>query len=112
MIDEVNEVIDRRVAGHSAPSPRALPPSTADQAAALAELVELASSGYYDAETMRSLKSQITRLGEAAVRIRSLLELCNAGHMTIKEVGAKRDAIVAGLPAVEATETGDTHASL
>jgi hypothetical protein len=97
-IAEVNEIIDRRNAGSSSPSPRATPPSTEQQAAALAELVELVGSGYYGADASREVKSRITRFGEAAVRIRSLLELCNAGHMTIGEVAAKRDAIMAALP--------------
>jgi hypothetical protein len=102
-IDEVNDVINRRMAGNSAPSPRSIPPSTEQQAAALAELVELVGSGHYGAEASRAVKTQITRIGEAAIRIRSLLELCNAGHMTIAEVGAKRDVIMKGLPA-DATE--------
>lgn len=101
-IAEVNDVIDRRLVGKSAPSPRATPPSTESQAAALAELVELIGAGYYNAEASRAVKVQITRFGEAAIRIRSLLELCNAGHMTIKDAAAKRDSIVATLPVNEA----------
>ena len=97
-ITEVNEIIDRRMAGNSSPSPRLTPPSTEQQATALAELVELVGSGYYGAEASRAVKTRITRYGEAAVRIRSLLELCNAGHMTIAEAGTKRDQIMAGLP--------------
>ena len=79
---------------------RATPPSANEQADALSELIELTSSDYYSAEQARALKARLTRTGEAAVRLRSLIELCNAGHMTINEVGAKRDAIMANLPAV------------
>jgi hypothetical protein len=100
-INEVNEAIDRRIAGNAAPLLRATPPSSEDQARALVELIELTGSDYYSVEQARSVKARITRYGEAAVRLRSLIELCNAGHLTIAEVGAKRDSIVANLPAAE-----------
>jgi hypothetical protein len=103
-IDEVTEAIDRRIAGNSAPPLRATPPASHEQAAALAELIELTGSDYYSAEQARRVKARITRFGEAAVRLRSLIELCNAGHLTIHEVGAKRDAIMANLPAVAEDE--------
>ncbi len=64
----------------------------------------MTSSDYYSAEQARALKARITRFGEAAVRLRSLIELCNAGHLTVPEVGAKRDAIMANLPAVAEDE--------
>lgn len=98
-ITEVAEAIDRRMAGNAAPVLRATPPSSADQARALAELIELTSSDYYSPEQARAMKARITRIGEAAVRLRSLIEVCNAGHLTIGEVGARRDTIVANLPA-------------
>lgn len=98
-IDEVTEAIDRRMAGNAAPLLRATPPSSADQARALAELIELTSSDYYSPDQARTMKARITRVGEAAVRLRSLIEVCNAGHMTIGEVGARRDTILAHLPA-------------
>jgi hypothetical protein len=103
-IDEVTEAIDRRIAGNSAPPLRATPPSSHEQASALAELIELTGTDYYSAEQARRVKARITRFGEAAVRLRSLIELCNAGHLTIHEVGAKRDAIMANLPAVAEDE--------
>jgi hypothetical protein len=98
-ITEVNDAIDRRMAGNAAPLLRATPPSSDDQARALAELIELTGSDYYSPEQARSMKARITRIGEAAVRLRSLIELCNAGHMTIGEVGTKRATIMANLPA-------------
>jgi hypothetical protein len=103
-IDEVNEAVDRRTSGNAAPPLRATPPSANEQAEALSELIELTGSDYYSAEQARALKARITRNGEAAVRLRSLIELCNAGHMTIHEVGVKRDAIMANLPAAEEDE--------
>jgi hypothetical protein len=103
-IEEVNEAVDRRIAGHAAPLLRAMPPSSDEQSKALAELIELAGTDYYSVEQARSVKTQITRLGEASVRLRSLLELCNAGHMTISEVGLKRDAIMSGLPIEDGIE--------
>jgi hypothetical protein len=98
-IDEVNDAIDRRLAGNAAPLLRATPPSADDQARALAELIELTGNDYYSLEQSKAVKARVTRIGEAAVRLRSLIELCNAGHMTIQEVTQKRDAIVANLPA-------------
>jgi hypothetical protein len=103
-IEEVNEAIDRRTTGNAAPPLRATPPSANEQADALSELIELTSSDYYSAEQARALKARLARTGEAAIRLRSLIELCNAGHMTINEVGAKRDAIMANLPAVAEDE--------
>jgi hypothetical protein len=97
-INEVNEAIDRRLAGQPALSLRATPPSSDDQAKALAELLELTGSDYYSFEQARSVKSRITRLGEISVRLRSLIELCNAGHLTAQEVGHKRDTLVASIP--------------
>ncbi|HQY31349.1 MAG TPA: hypothetical protein PK691_08685, partial [Thermomicrobiales bacterium] len=96
-INEVNEGIDRRMAGHGAVTLRVLPPSTADQAAALMELIELGAVGYYSAEQQSRVKAQLSSIGEAAIRLRSLLELCNAGHMTIGEAAAKRDRIVGSI---------------
>jgi hypothetical protein len=98
-IDEVNDAIDRRLAGNAAPLLRATPPSADDQARALSELIELTGNDYYSLEQSKAVKARATRIGEAAVRLRSLIELCNAGHMTIQEVTQKRDAIVANLPA-------------
>jgi hypothetical protein len=103
-IDEVTEAIDRRIAGNAAPPLRATPPAAHEQAAALAELIELTGSDYYSADQARRVKARLTRFGEAAVRLRSLIELCNAGHLTIHEVGTKRDAIMANLPAVAEDE--------
>lgn len=96
-ITEVNENIDRRLAGNAAFTLRAMPPSSSEQAVALLELIELGSSGYYSAEQVSKIKAEIAGLGEASVRLRSLLELCNAGHMTIAEAGAKRDRIMGSI---------------
>jgi hypothetical protein len=98
-INEVNDAIDRRKAGNAAPLLRATPPSDNDKARALSELIELTGNDYYSHEQARAVKARVTRVGEAAVRLRSMIELCNAGHMTIQEVSQKRDAIVANLPA-------------
>ena len=96
-ITEVNENIDRRLAGHATFTLRSMPPSSSDQADALFELIELGGTGYYSPEQQSKVKAEIAGLGEASVRLRSLLELCNAGHMTITEAGAKRDRIMSGI---------------
>jgi len=96
-IAEVNENIDRRLAGHATFTLRSMPPSSSDQADALFELIELGGTGYYSPEQQSKVKAEIAGLGEASVRLRSLLELCNAGHMTIAEAGAKRDRIMSGI---------------
>jgi hypothetical protein len=103
-INEVNEAIDRRLAGQPALSLRATPPSSDDQAKAFAELLELTGNDYYSFEQARSVKGRITRLGEVSVRLRSLIELCNAGHLTAQEVGHKRDALVATIPSTPADD--------
>jgi hypothetical protein len=96
-IAEVNENIDRRVSGNAALTMRSMPPSSSDQAAALLELIELGANGYYSAEQVARIKAEVAGLGEAAVRLRSLIELCNAGHMTISDAAAKRDRIMGGI---------------
>jgi hypothetical protein len=96
-IVEVNDAIDRRAAGNAAIAMRSLPPSATEQAAALMELIELTGSGYYSPDGVNRTKAQISGLGEAAIRLRSLIELCNAGHMTIAEAASKRDRIMTGI---------------
>lgn len=103
-IDEVNDAIDRRVANRAAPVLRTLPPSSEQQSQALAELIELAGTDYYSVEQARRVKAEVTALGEASNRLRSLIELCNAGHLTIMEASTRRDAIMLSLPRTEDVE--------
>ena len=61
------------------------------------ELIELAATDYYTPAGVTRIKAQISQLGEAAVRLRSLIELCNAGHITIAEAATKRARIMDGI---------------
>ena len=103
-IDEVNDRITRRLEGNAAIATKSLPPSAVEQANALIELIELAGTGYYSPDQVSRIKAQISGLGEAAVRLRSLIELCNAGHLTIAEAAAKRDRIMGGIAMLLASE--------
>ena len=103
-IDAVLFVISRRLEGHSAPPLTTVPPSSVDQAAALSELVELTAAGVMTPEEARDQKARLIAVGEASVRLRTLLELSGAGHLSLAELVKKRDAILRGInyPAPEA----------
>ena len=103
-IDAVLFVISRRLEGHSAPPLTTVPPSSVDQAAALSELVELTAAGVMTPEEARNQKARLLAVGEGSVRLRTLLELSGAGHLSLAELVKKRDAILRGInyPAPEA----------
>ena len=96
-IDAVLFVISRRLEGHSAPPLTTVPPSSADQVAALSELVELTAAGVMTPEEAREQKARLVAVGEASVRLRTLLELSGAGHLSLTELVKKRDAILRGI---------------
>ena len=75
-----------------------VPPSASDQAKALSELVDLLVAEVYSPPQARAEKARLLALGEAAVRLRTLVELCNAGHLSLAELTIKRDALLASIP--------------
>jgi len=96
-IEAVLFVISRRVEGHSAPPLTTVPPSSVEQAAALSELVELTAAGVITPEEARGQKARLIAVGEASVRLRTLLELSGAGHLSLTELLKKRDTILRGI---------------
>lgn len=96
-IDAVLFVISRRVEGNSAPPLTTVPPSSVEQAAALSELVELTAAGVITPEEAREQKARLVAVGEASVRLRTLLELSGAGHLSLTELLKKRDSILRGI---------------
>jgi len=77
-----------------------VPPTAAQQAAALTALHLLARMGALTEEEAERRSTRIVALGEAAVRLRSLIELRDAGHLTEEELAAKRGAIFRHLTSV------------
>ncbi|HEY7030622.1 MAG TPA: hypothetical protein VH482_04800, partial [Thermomicrobiales bacterium] len=75
-------------------------PSTADQAAALAELAALCQAGMVAPDELRGRSDRILALGDACVRLRTLLELRDAGHVTDADLARRQEAITAQLAAV------------
>lgn len=96
-IDAVLFVISRRVEGNSAPPLTTVPPSSVEQAAALSELVELTAAGVMSPEEARDRKASLVAVGEASVRLRTLLELSGAGHLSLTDLLKKRDTILRGI---------------
>jgi hypothetical protein len=48
-------------------------------------------------EAARDEKARLVAVGEASVRLRTLLELSGAGHLSLVELLKKRDAILRGI---------------
>lgn len=74
-----------------------LPPSAVEQAQALAALIDLARVGELSPEDLHARKARLLALGEAAVRLRTLLELRDAGHLSDADLAHKRTAITTRL---------------
>ncbi|MER3436347.1 MAG: hypothetical protein C4346_01240 [Chloroflexota bacterium] len=75
------------------------PPPAAQQAAALAALVDLANMGQLSREELQRRSARLVALGEAAIRLHALLELRDAGHISNEELAKKRAAISSQLVA-------------
>ncbi len=79
------------------------PPPAAQQAEALAALVDLANMGQLSREELQRRSARLVALGEAAIRLHALVELRNAGHITDEELAKKRAAISSQLVATIAS---------
>jgi hypothetical protein len=79
------------------------PPPAAQQAAALAALVDLANMGHLSREELQRRSARLVALGEAAIRLHALVELRDAGHITDEELAKKRAAISSQLVATIAS---------
>jgi hypothetical protein len=72
-------------------------PTPSLQASALAALIELTATGTIDMAEARWRKSRLIGLGESGARLRSLLELRDAGHISDEILAQKKSAITAQL---------------
>lgn len=97
---EVLQAIDDRAAGRPSASLVERPPAAAQQAKALAEMIERTGSGRLSLEEARARTVRLVALGEAEVRLRTLLELRDAGHLGDDDLALKRRAITTQLAAV------------
>jgi hypothetical protein len=75
------------------------PPPAAQQAAALAALVDLANMGHLSRNELQRRSARLVALGEAAVRLHALVELRDAGHISDEELAKKRADISSQLVA-------------
>jgi hypothetical protein len=97
VLGEVLKAISDRIEGQpSLPLTEPLPTPSL-QASALASLIELTASGTFDMDEARWRKSRLVGLGESGARLRSLLELRDAGHIDDEVLIQKKAAITAEL---------------
>jgi hypothetical protein len=97
VLAEALDAIRDRAAGR-VPAPLVeSPPSAAEQAQALAALIDLTRAGRLSPEALHARKVRLLALGEAAIRLRTLLELRDAGHLSDADLARKRTAITTRL---------------
>jgi hypothetical protein len=75
-------------------------PTPADQSAALAELAALSQTGIVTPDELRGRSDRILALGDACVRLRTLLELRDAGHVSDDDLARRQQSITAQLAGV------------
>ncbi|MGH2535465.1 MAG: hypothetical protein ACRDJW_24665 [Thermomicrobiales bacterium] len=99
VLDEAMQAIrDRRDGGASRPCTVPMP-APALQAAAFTELADLTVSGHLDPNEARTRRARLVAIVEAGVRLRSLVELRDAGHISDAALARKRVEISADLTA-------------
>jgi hypothetical protein len=97
VLDELFRAIDRRAAGRNPIPLLETPPSSLDQARALAELAELQRRGMVGDADARKRRERLLALGDVSVRLRTLVELHAAGYLSDAELGQKRKRLIDGL---------------
>jgi hypothetical protein len=75
-------------------------PTAADQSAALAELTASNETGIVTPEEVRGRTARILALGDACVRLHTLVELRDAGHVTDADLARRQQTITAQLAEV------------
>jgi hypothetical protein len=99
VLAEILAAIRDRATGRMTPLVAGLP-SAADQTAALAELTALSESGAVTPDQLRGRSARILALGDACVRLRTLVELRDAGHVSDADLARRQQTITAQLAAV------------
>ena len=87
----------RAVDGRVAAQPSAIPAMPSGQAAALAELEAAATADVLTPAEVAARRVRVVALGEAVQRLRALLELRDAGHLSDGDLALKRAAILGPL---------------
>ncbi|MGH2561588.1 MAG: hypothetical protein ACRDJH_21180 [Thermomicrobiales bacterium] len=97
VLDEAMQAIRDRHEG-AAIRPLVAPlPAPVLQSAAFAELTDLTASGHLDPDEARSRRGRLAAIADAGWRLRSLVELHDAGHITDADLARKRADIAADL---------------
>jgi hypothetical protein len=99
VLAEILTAIRDRVGGRVTPVAAALP-TAAEQSAALAELAAACQAGLVAPDELRARSARILALGDACVRLRTLLELRDAGHVSDADLARRQQSITAQLAAV------------
>lgn len=96
---EILAAIRDRADGRLTPIATSLP-TAADQVASLAELTALREAGTVTADELRSRSARLLALGDACVRLRTLVELRDAGHLSDADLARRQQTITGQLAAV------------
>ncbi len=97
LLAEVLSAIDARVGGQNAVPLNASLPSEALRAAAFTEIASLEKSGNLSRHEADSRRARLIAVGEAGPRLRSLLELRDAGWLSDRALAQKRQTITSQL---------------
>jgi hypothetical protein len=98
VLEEILAAIRDRVTGRMTPLAISLP-TAADQTAALAELDALSATGVVAPDQLRARTDRLLALGDACVRLHTLVELRDAGHVTDGDLARRQQTIAAQLAA-------------
>jgi hypothetical protein len=97
LLDRVLLGIRARAAGVPCAPIGATMPGDLEQRAALAELLELKRSGKLSAERCQHRSNRLVLLADTCLRLRTLADLRDAGHLTDADVSRRQRAIIARL---------------
>ena len=99
VLDEILAAIRDRATGQMTRLAVSLP-TAADQSAALAELTASNQTGIVTPEEVRGRTARILALSDACVRLHTLVELRDAGHVTDADLARRQQTITAQLAVV------------
>jgi hypothetical protein len=97
LLDQVVLGIRARAAGAPCSPIGATMPGGLDQRAALGELLDLKRSGAISAEVCQQRSNRLVLVADTAIRLRTLVDLRDAGHLTDAEIAQRQRAIIGRL---------------
>jgi hypothetical protein len=97
LLDQVLMGIRARAAGAACRPIGATMPGGLDQRAALGELLDLKRSGAISAEICQKRSNRLVLVADTCLRLRTLVDLRDAGHLTDADVARRQRAIISRL---------------